>query len=275
MPTNNQDQAQTLRRLFGQRGPERDAAGLEPTVLVVSGGSTGSGASPMLAELGVRLSRAKLRVLMIDRAGALERLAAVSASVTRAPNAMSELASGLSLLPASADPRAAATRARDFDVVLIDAGEGAGEGPLALHHPRFTSVVILTPDPASLADAYGLVKGLRNRRGITRASVIVNGVTDGREGQKAYQGLAAVSDRFLDIQLDYLGHRVHDEKNTQPVLISDFLINLDEEARSFSCLELLSKRIHSEFAERLLRVEDRSAARNMSGFWGTFTEVSK
>ena len=48
--------------------------------------------------------------------------------------------------------------------------------------PEFESVVMLTPEPTALTDAYGLIKLLRRRSGIRRASVIVNQVTDGREG---------------------------------------------------------------------------------------------
>jgi flagellar biosynthesis protein FlhG len=267
----SQDQAETLRRLFWDRARAGSGSGADPSVWVVSSGRPGAGTTFLVTALGAQLSRAGLRVLLIDGTHGVARmdLPAIVPSIIEVEKGLSRLA------PEAAVEGGNEPHSPEFDVILIDTGASDDDRAIALHNPRFKSVVILTPETGDVPDAYGLVKELRNRRGITRASVIVNSVADGREGQTAYRKLATVADRFLDIQLDYLGHCVHDEKITQHVLNEKNLLNLDRGTRAFPCLELLSKRMQSEFAERLLRVGSRSVGRNMSGFWGTFTEVSR
>src|SRR6185312_4235564 len=97
-------------------------------------------------------------------------------------------------------------------------GAGIQENVLSLHRPEFESVVLLTPEPTALTDAYGLIKMLRRLVGIRRASVIVNQVTDGREGTQTFQRLKDVAAKFVDVQLEYLGHWQKDEKIKQAVI---------------------------------------------------------
>ena len=98
---------------------------------------------------------------------------------------------------------------------------------LSLHQPEFESVVVLTPEPTALTDAYGLIKLLRRQVGIKRASVIVNQVTDGREGTQTFQKLKDVAAKFVDVQLEYLGHWQRDEKITTGVIKRKILLDLD------------------------------------------------
>jgi hypothetical protein len=72
-------------------------------------------------------------------------------------------------------------------------------------------------------------------------------VTDGREGVATFQRLRDVAARFVDVQLDYLGHCARDEKVSQSVMKQKILLDLDSGAVSpaVACLELLSKHIRA------------------------------
>jgi flagellar biosynthesis protein FlhG len=167
----------------------------------------------------------------------------------------------------------------EMDAVLIDAGAGIQENVLSLHNPGYQSMLVLTPDPASMTDAYGLIKLLRRRQGITEVSVIVNQVTDGRQAQGIFQRLQEVVGKFLDVQLSYLGHCPRDEKIQQSVMKRKTLLDLYPEAQAASCLELLAKRLKSEriasdggravalHPGRFREEPALVAPRNGAGFW--------
>jgi flagellar biosynthesis protein FlhG len=133
----------------------------------------------------------------------------------------------------------------EMDFILLDVGAGIHQNVLSLHHTSFESTIVITPEPTSLTDAYSLIKVLKMQVGIRRAGVIVNQVADGREGSRVFQKLNDVANRFMDVQLEYIGHWQKDEKVTQSVLKRKILIDLDEGALSVPSLTLLTKRIQS------------------------------
>jgi len=94
--------------------------------------------------------------------------------------------------------------AREYDLVLIDTAAGIGGNVLFFVASAESSLVVLTPDPTSLTDAYALIKVLSQQRDVHRFMVLVNQV-DAFEGELTFRRLMSVADRYLDVQLDYVG----------------------------------------------------------------------
>jgi flagellar biosynthesis protein FlhG len=94
---------------------------------------------------------------------------------------------------------------QDFDFMLIDTSPGLGDNVLYFNSAADTKVVILTPDPSSLADSYALIKVLNKKYRESHFSLICNQVKDEIEGLRLYQKFSDVSSRFLNIGLDYVG----------------------------------------------------------------------
>jgi flagellar biosynthesis protein FlhG len=285
------DQASTLRNMMGRRaGPARPSGTghRAPRVLTVSSGKGGVGKSCLVANLGAKLARAGQRVLLVDgdtglanldilmglpTDGGRATLEQVLEGSARIQDAILGVEPNLWLVPSRSglmDYRdgTPATRARlakvleecpwEMDLVLLDAGSGVGEDVLSLHHPSFETVVVVTPEPTSFADGYGLIKMVRRERAVTRVRIVVNQVTDGREGQRVFQKLKDVAGKFSDVQLDYLGHWERDEKVSGSVMKRKILLDWDEAARSLPSLDLIAKRVISETA---------GLRREGAGFW--------
>jgi flagellar biosynthesis protein FlhG len=68
-----------------------------------------------------------------------------------------------------------------------------------------TILIILTPDPTSLTDAYALIKVLSRQHNTTRFMVAVNQANE-VSAQLVLRRLLAVSDRYMDVILDYVGY---------------------------------------------------------------------
>lgn len=95
--------------------------------------------------------------------------------------------------------------ARDYDLVLIDTGAGIGENVLYFISAAESALIVLTPDPTSLTDAYALIKVLSQQRDVRRFMVAVNQADD-FDAQLTFRRLLSVTDRYLDIYLDYVGN---------------------------------------------------------------------
>ncbi len=253
---------------------EEDAPVSAPAakVITVASGKGGVGKTSLVANIGAMLSRSGTRVMLVDGdfgLANLDILFRVQPQATfedvlmgnaSAQDALIGIEPNLWILPASSgfmDARDWSPGARgrlaqmfescpwDMDLILVDLGSGIQENVVSMHHPGFNSIVVLTPEPTSLTDAYGLMKILRRDRGVNEFDIIVNQVTDGREGFVVYQKLNEVLSRFTDIKATYLGHCARDEKFLQAVLNRKILLDLEEAAPSVPCLELLAKRIQT------------------------------
>lgn len=88
-----------------------------------------------------------------------------------------------------------------FDTLVVDAPAGISENAVAFAGSTADVVVIATPEPLSLADAYANLKVLATRRGITRAYLLPNAVRSPAEADEVVERLKALVDRFLGIEL--------------------------------------------------------------------------
>ena len=276
------DQADTLRKLMQNRAIQQDAESRSfddaaescKQVITISSGKGGVGKSILTANIGAILARSGLRVLLVDGdfgLANLDILLGVHADTSLEQVLQGEasvqdtvigIEQNLWLLPASSglsearnwDPSAKTKLARLFDnfpwemdVVLVDSGAGIQENVISLHSPSFHSVVVLTPEPTSLTDAYGMIKTLRRKAGVNHVGIIVNQVTDAREGRVTFQKLKDVAARFIDVEFEYLGHCQRDEKITQSVMKRKILLDLDARAPAVPCMELLAKRMKTSW----------------------------
>ncbi|MFA7317571.1 MAG: P-loop NTPase [Sulfuricella sp.] len=98
------------------------------------------------------------------------------------------------------------------DVVLVDAVAGVASHVLPLSLGAQELVLVVDPRPASMTDAYALIKVLN--QGFARRSfhIIVNRVASPEEGEAVFSNVASVASRFLKVSLDYMGCVPLDEK---------------------------------------------------------------
>jgi len=96
----------------------------------------------------------------------------------------------------------------DYDLVIIDIAAGIGDNVLYFASASESTLVVLTPDPTSLTDAYALIKVLSQQRDMDHFMVAVNQADD-VEAQITFRRLLSVTDRYLNVNLDYMGHLEH------------------------------------------------------------------
>jgi len=145
-------------------------------------------------------------------------------------------ASGVeSICTLSADQRIMLTSeveriAARYEYLLIDTQAGIGLEVMYFNSAASEIVCIVTPDPTSLTDSYALIKVLSQNYAEKSISVIVNNVSGPRgaerEARATFDRLRAAVDRFLHVELKYLGFIPTDSsvqeaiRSQQPLLVS-------------------------------------------------------
>lgn len=98
-----------------------------------------------------------------------------------------------------------------LDVLLIDTAAGIAPGVLQFSQAAQHVLVVVTDEPASLTDAYALIKVLSRDHGVNRFRVVANMSRGAGDGANLYKKLEKVTGRFLDVLLEYAGDIPDDE----------------------------------------------------------------
>lgn len=202
----------------------------ELPLVLVTGGKGGVGKTTLAANLGVHLARRGLSVLLVDLDLALANLhvlLGVSARRTlldffggRAlADCVAAGPAGVHLLPAASgeaelarlDERRAgelcdalSDLATTYDVAIADSAAGIGPDVLRFAARARSALIVTSPEPAALTDAYGLLKaidgeGRRGARasGIPTPELVLNLVSGVEEAERVAGRLRGVAERFL------------------------------------------------------------------------------
>lgn len=155
-----------------------------------------------------------------------------------------------------------------FDTLLIDTGAGINSDVAYLNAAATEVIVVATPEPTSIADAYALMKVMSQDHRIKRFKLLVNMVEDAREALGVYNNLLNVSDRFLNIHIEYLGHVLDDRRVSQSVIARKVLCEAYPDSSATRCLESVAKTLRETPAKSEL-------TGNVQFFWRTLlNEVS-
>lgn len=100
---------------------------------------------------------------------------------------------------------------RNVDTLVIDTGAGISAGVTTFVQAARDVLVVACNEPASITDAYALIKVLSRDHGVRRFQIVANQVRSTSDGAAVFENLRRVAERFLDVQLVHLGNIPHDE----------------------------------------------------------------
>ncbi len=93
----------------------------------------------------------------------------------------------------------------DLDVLLVDTSAGIGDSVSAFVRACQEVVVVVCDEPASITDSYALIKVLSRDYEINRFHILPNRVSSVQHGRELFHKLTRVTDRYLDVVLDFMG----------------------------------------------------------------------
>jgi flagellar biosynthesis protein FlhG len=223
------DQAASLRRL-GRARPVK--------VVAVTGGKGGVGKTVVAVNLGAALAQLGRNTMLLDADLGLANVDVLLGMrarmnlehVIKGECALEDVIltapSGLRVVPASSGSLDMATLKKTqhagliqafseilepLDLLLIDTAAGLGDGVVTFNEAAHHIVVVVCDEPASITDAYGLIKVLTRRQAGCRIEVVANMVDGPGHGRALYDKLSRVCLRFLGFTPTYFGCVPYDE----------------------------------------------------------------
>ncbi|MBP2662572.1 MAG: ylxH [Firmicutes bacterium] len=123
------------------------------------------------------------------------------------------------------------------DFILIDTGAGLSRNVLNFVMAADEVIIITTPEPTAITDAYAMVKAYAGQKGNAPLKLVVNRIVDRDEGQMVVDKLMRVSQRFLDVAIEHLGYIYEDRNLVKAVKSQIPLLISFPEAISSRCIE--------------------------------------
>ncbi|MCG9967964.1 MinD/ParA family protein [Pelotomaculum terephthalicicum JT] len=103
------------------------------------------------------------------------------------------------------------------DVLIIDNGAGINKNVLGFLAAAGEVIIVVTPDPTSLTDAYALIKVLANYKVHSEVYLVVNRAAGRQEAMRTLSKIQAVAGRFLEIKINSLGWIPEDKQVAQAI----------------------------------------------------------
>ncbi|GAB1372962.1 MinD/ParA family protein [Candidatus Kapaibacterium sp.] len=133
------------------------------------------------------------------------------------------------------------------EFLFIDVQSGISEELIALSKLSDLVLIVITDEPTSLIDAYGLLKILRNYVDISKIALIVNNVIDDEDAGELSHKFNLASTQFLGLKIDVLGFVPYSRNVRYSIQRQEILVNNFEDDEASSAILNISKKIHSKY----------------------------
>jgi len=240
------DQAEQLRKLV--KGQERRQTAAR--VITVTSGKGGVGKTSIAVNLAIQMQRRGKNVIILDAdfglanievmlgirpqynlADLMFRGKTLNEIITRGPEGVGFISGGSGIQELARMTKEQVMYLTQklveldsmADVIIVDTGAGIADNVLEFVTASSEVVLVATPEPTSITDAYALLKALNRRAGFSREhtsiKMISNRVGSEAEGRSLYEKMSVVVDKFLNIQPEFLGIIPQDDMISKAVMV--------------------------------------------------------
>jgi flagellar biosynthesis protein FlhG len=299
------DQATTLRSLAAAasqpepltlgllpKGGKQPEAATRTRTIAITSGKGGVGKSNIAVNLALELAVRGHRVSLFDADCALANtdvllglnphyhLGHVLSGQRTLEQVVIEAAHGLRLIPGGSGTEELANLSsaqhaqlvsdlqmleRDSDFMIIDTAAGIAANVTGVLRAAMEVIVITTPDPTAVVDAYATIKVLLQHSPSKPIKVIVNDVVGISDADRIFAQLRAVTTRFLNHQIEHLGMIPRDPELAEAVREQMPVIEYAPDAPSSRALRLIARRLEKGPPGSM------SAEKLNSSFWSSIT----
>lgn len=99
------------------------------------------------------------------------------------------------------------------DYLIVDTGAGINDNVVYFNLAAQERIIVMTPEPTSLTDAYALIKVLKVNHGVEHFKILLNMMPDLKSSKEIFSRLHAACDHFLGgISLDLVGSIPRDKE---------------------------------------------------------------
>lgn len=255
---------------------ERPTGASRARTIAITSGKGGVGKTTVAVNLAVQLAQLRRRVVLLDAdlgtanadvlcnlapSGNLAHVVAgrktIDESLVEAPGGFRLIpgASGLAQMAALGDRdrdqllEQMRSIEEDADLILIDTGAGVGPNVLGFLMAADEVLVVTTPEPTAITDAYAVIKTLVRQRPEVHIALLVNMVRDEREGRAVYQRIAAVCKKFVDLSPRSAGYILSDQRVPASIRRRQPFVIESPTCGASDCMHRLAHRLDRQVAQ--------------------------
>ena len=239
-------------------------------VVAVTGGKGGVGKTNVSINLSLALAEMGRRVALLDADLGLanidvllglstkNNLADVLDGKASLDEIMLKGPGGIRIIPASSGTQSMASLSQQehaglihafsdigeqIDVLIIDTAAGISDTVVSFVRAAQEVLVVVCDEPTSITDAYALIKLLNRDYDMFRFRVLANMTRNVQEGQKLFNKLTTVTDRFLDVTLQYVGQIPFDESVRKAVQKQKAVYQMSPRSKASVAFRALAQKV--------------------------------
>ncbi|MDZ7751051.1 MAG: MinD/ParA family protein [Gammaproteobacteria bacterium] len=244
------------------------------TVIAITSGKGGVGKTHIAVNLGVALARRGSRVCLFDADTGLANvniLLGISPARTieqvvtgeyTVGEVMATTPWGLHILPGASGVERCAelapaargqlvdalgTLERNYDHIIIDTAAGVTRNVLDFVDAAEYKVLVITPEPTALTDAFSLLKLALSRGSRAPFYVVVNRAPDYQTSRRVHGRFLGAVKKYLKSNVNYLGFVAADTRVEQAVRNQVPVVVWAPDSRAAGCLDALADIVHRQF----------------------------
>jgi flagellar biosynthesis protein FlhG len=269
------DQAETLREIMKNKPADAQA---KTRIITVASGKGGVGKTNISTNLAIAYARLGKRVILMDADLGLANVNVILGVIPkynlyhliRRQKTMSEIimdtnygiqivagASGFSKIAnLTHDERDAfvhdLSELSVADIIIIDTSAGVSDNVLSFVAAADEAIIVTTPEPTAITDAYGIIKIIATEIDNLSLSLklVVNRVSSVTEGKRVAERVINIAGQFLNLKVDYLGYVYEDPVVPQAVLRQKPFMAVDPRSKaSISVQHIVSRLEKIDFQE--------------------------
>ncbi len=237
-------------------------------VVAITGGKGGVGKTTISINLALALARLGERTLLLDADLGLAsidthlglqprfNLSHVISGEAALEDIIMQVCPGVQLVPAASGILRMAELSQieqaglihafseltsDLDTLIIDSAPGISSSMMQFAKAAHEVVVVVCDEPASITDAYAVIKLLSREHGVSRFHILVNMIREPTQAGEVYSKIARVAERFLDVTLLPIGGIPHDTYLQRAIQKQAGVVQQYPGARSSSAFRKLAK----------------------------------
>ncbi|MDR2734790.1 MAG: MinD/ParA family protein [Spirochaetota bacterium] len=261
--------------------------------MAIASGKGGVGKTNFAINLGILLAKAGKRVLIMDMDLGLANVNVILGMipkfnlyhVIKGQKKMSEIisespygvriiagASGFSKLADLAEEERTRfmdeiSGISDYDYVIIDTGAGVSRNVLSFVLAADEAIIITTPEPTAITDAYGIIKAISTEVGQSIIKLVVNCVSSVSDGRQVAERVIGIAGQFLNIRVENLGFIYYDQAVLASVMKQKPYVLAEPTSRAAECID--------HIARKLLGMPPVSNSGGFSGFIRNLLSANK
>lgn len=272
------DQAATLRTMASESlsaggGSPSFETGLRSRSIAITGGKGGVGKSNLSVNLSLELGSLGNTVGLLDADFALANadllcgvspnyhLGHVIAGAKELDEITISLADSVDLIPGGSGVEELASFSltdephvfqrikkmdERLDYLIIDTAAGIGENVAGILAAASEVIVVVTPDPTSIVDAYATIKVVLRRSPKKSISVVVNNIVGIGDAEQVYQSINAAVHGFLDHHLNFLGMIPHDSQVQEAIRKQVPVVRFASGSPASRAIRLIARQLHGQ-----------------------------